>query len=227
MASKKKSIFPAEIVNEEERRRKHRFIERFVADLPGYIDALNVEGLPTDIKAIDEFADMGEAAYVAHVKKLFKQYLDRIGFCPTDERKRIADNFNAMFERTKDTVAWLHGYKSDGYGFTTDKDGKVIADTSTAHKVADNETATPIDADKLTAYYEQWLKISVAWADLNRYERENGLPVTNPDAKLGFITSAGGLNAYGETTPLWIATKTDAENHKDIFLKTFGQNFAK
>lgn len=105
MASKKKSIFPTEIVNEEERRRKHRFIERFVADLPGYIDALNAEGLPTDIKAIDEFADMDEAAYVAHVKKLFKQYLDRIGFCPTDERKRIADNFNAMFERTKDTVA--------------------------------------------------------------------------------------------------------------------------
>lgn len=227
MANKKQSIFPAEIVNEEERRRKHRFIDRFVAGLPGYIGVLKAEGLPTDIEAINAFADMDEAAYVAHVKKLFKQYLNRIGFCPTDERKRIADNFNALLERTSETIAWLHGYKIEGYGFKTDKDGNVIADTSAAHKVADDETATPIDADRLTVYYEQWLKIAVAWNDLNRYEEENGLPVTNPDSKLGFITSAGGMNAYGETTPLWMATRTTAENHKDVFLKTFGRNFAK
>lgn len=225
--SDKTIVFPSHIIDEEERKKLHDAIEDFAKNLPEYLNQLASESLPTDLKAVNVFADMDEAAYVAHVKKLFKDYLSRVGFCPTDERKRIADNFNVMLERTKDAVAWLHNFKASGYKFKEDEQGKVIADTEQANKEADAQSETPIDAAKLTEYREQWAHVAQAWQQLNEWEKKHGLKETDPNAKIFFINHYGGYNYHGEVHASFMFAKMEQDNYNDIFLSAFGRRFAK
>lgn len=227
MASKKQSIFPAKIVNKEERAKRHGEINRFAENLPEYLKQLAAEGLPTDLKAVNEFADMDEAAYTAHVKQLFKNYLSRIGFCPTAERKRIADNFNQMLENTAQAVAWLHNFKTSGYSFKEDEQGNVTADTEQAHKEADAQTETPIDAAKLTEYRDQWAHVAQAWRQLNEWERKHGLLESDPKGKVFYLNHFSGQDYPGEVPATFMFAKMDQENYNDIFLSAYGKHFAK
>lgn len=227
MAQSAKYTFPSEIIDEKRRHELRDGIERFAEALPGYLATLQDEGLPTDIDAVNRFADMDEAAYTAHVKKLFKDYLSRIGFCPKSEQKRIADNFNTMLEHTAPAVAWLHNYKAGGYGFKVE-DGKVIADTTEAYKTADAQTATPIDAEALAEYRAQWAMIAEAWKRLNTWEKKHGIPETQADAHLHFVNYIGeGVANLGEVTATYMLGKQGNANFNDIFLKVFGEYFAK
>lgn len=227
MAAGVKHTFPSEIIDEKRRYELRDGIERFAEALPGYLATLEAEGLPTDIDAINQLADMDEAAYIAHVKKLFKDYLTRLGFCPKSERRRIADNFNGMLERTATAVAWLHNYKAGGFGFKVEDD-KVIADTSEAYKTADAQTATPIDTEALAEYRELWGKVAEMFARLNAWERKHGLPETQADGHFNFVNYiADDYADVAEVSTAYMIGKQGNEGFNDIFLKVFGQHFAK
>lgn len=225
MASKKQTIFPTKIVDKGERSKRHDEINRFAENLPDYLKQLSAEGLPTDLKAVNEFANMDEAAYTAHVKQLFKNYLSRIGFCPTAERKRIANNFNQMLENTAQAVAWLHNFKDSGYGFKEDEQGNVIADTEQAYKEADTQTETPIDSVKLTEYREQWAHVAEAWQQLNAWEKKHGLKESDPDGTVFFLRHFSGQDYPGEAPATFMFAKMRQENYNDIFLSAYGKHF--
>lgn len=225
--SDKTIVFPSRIIDEEERNKRHEAIADFAKNLPEYLKQLAAEGLPTDLKAVNEFADMDEAAYTAHVKQLFKNYLSRIGFCPTAERKRIADNFNQMLENTAPAVAWLHDFKTSGYGFKEDEQGNVTADTKQAYKEADAQTETPIDTAKLMEYREQWVHVAQAWQQLNKWERKHGLNESDPNGKVYYVGYDYGQKFPGEVPATFMFAKMEQENYNAIFLNAFGHSFAK
>lgn len=227
MAADIKYTFPSEIIDEKRRYELRDGIERFAEALPDYLATLEAEGISADIDTINQLAEMDEAAYIAHVKKLFKDYLARLGFCPKSEQKRIADNFNGMLERTAPAVAWLHDYKAGGYGFRV-LDGKVIADTSEAYKTADAQTATPIDTELLAEYRELWSKVADVFARLNAWEKKHGLPETRADGQFYFVNYvAAGYANVGELPTAYMIGKQGDEGFNDVFLRVFGQYFIK
>ncbi len=229
METKNKTIFPAELIDEQKREEAHDFINTFVEELPAHLALLEDEGIldASDLNSVEVISAMSEADYIKHVQGLFKAYLSRIGFAPKGEKKRIADNFNAMMERTTKAVSWLHAYKERGFGFKMGKDGKAIADTEEAHNKADKDTATAVDTAELTAYYEQWARIAEAWKQLNEYERKHGLSETRPDSKLPFVYFVAGANNLGELTPTLLIRDFGKDTTPDRFFRLFANNFKK
>lgn len=222
--SKKQPTFPGSVIDKQERRDRRKAIERYIEGFPEKIAELSDERIldAKDIESVNNIASMSSEDYTAHIKGLFKSYLSRVGFCPQEERKRIADNFNSMLERTAGTVEWLHNFKEAGYKFKTDKDGLVIPDAEGAFKKADEDTEDPVNVAKLTEYYNLWKGLAEAWQHLNDFERSNGMGATTSDTKIGYMREYAGSIFYGEAMAKTII-RDIADT--DLFFEIFGSRF--
>ncbi len=220
----KKIKFPAVFIEKQERNNKRERIEDYIKQYPEQIAVLADENIldPSNMESVCNIASMSEADYIKHVQGLFKAYLSRIGFAPKGEKKRIADNFNEMLERTKDAVNWLHGFMQSGYKFTTDKDGNVIPDEDGAYKKADEDTETPVNTAKLTEYYNLWSDVAGAWKRLNEFEEANGMGATQPETPVYFTREYCHQVSLGEMKPRGII-KNIADT--EIFFEVFGAKF--
>lgn len=226
--SKKLSMFPTEIVDTLERNNRYKAIRRYTNNAPEILSRLEQEGIldSRDLASVSKISEMSQEDYGRHIQGLFKAYLSRVGFCPHEEKKRIADNFNTLLERTRGDVEWLHAFVSSGYKFMLDADGRVIPDVEYSRRIADNETVTVIDADKLTQYHEVWEKVVEAVAALNAYERENGLTETKLDKPISYLHSSNGMTHYIETTTTKLIRNFREDEWKSIFFEMFANKFA-
>ncbi len=73
MATKNKTIFPAELIDEQKREEAHDFINTFVEELPAHLALLEDEGIldASDLNSVEVISAMSEADYIKHVQGLF------------------------------------------------------------------------------------------------------------------------------------------------------------
>lgn len=222
MANSKKNIFPTEIVNEIEYKQNCEYIKQLAQSLPEQLAILQKEGLANTLTEIEELSAMDNDAYLALIKRLYREYLSKIGFCPSAEKQRVIRNFDALFDSTKDAVAYLHEFKENGYNFVLGKNGEVQADTEKSRQIAKEQCTTKINADALSEYWEQWAKLRDAWQALHEWEKAHNMSETLFGENFSFVTSKGEL---GLRNIEHMITSQD-ENFNDIFFKMFAYKFA-
>jgi hypothetical protein len=142
--------------------------------LPDLLASLAAEGLPTDWGYLQLITDADDS----FKRWIDEQYMKRVssfGFLPVDERNRIIDTYDALFERLKDDVAQLRRMRRERLPLF-DADGTVMVDMDKVEQMARKAATTKLNATKIQSYWEQVNKVVDAMTELREFEEKNGLP---------------------------------------------------
>lgn len=142
--------------------------------LPDLLASLAAEGLPATWDYFQMITDADDS---------FKRWIDEqcmkrvssFGFLPMDERNRIIDTYDALFERLKDDVAQLRRMRIERLPIVS-VDDLITVDMEKVEQMARKAATTKLNATKIQAYWEQVNKVVDAMAELRSFEEKNGLP---------------------------------------------------
>ena len=171
---KKEVLFDEEIFDEKVYAETKQKYADMAEKLPDLLASLAAEGLPATWDYFQQITDADDS----FKRWVDDQYMKRVSsydFLPMDERNRIIDTYDALFERLKDDVAQLRRMKRERLPLV-DADGTIMVDMDKVEEMARKVATTRINTTKMQAYWEQVNKVVQAINDLRQYEDKNGLP---------------------------------------------------
>jgi len=148
--------------------------EEMAEKLPDLLASLAAEGLPATWDYFQQITDADDS----FKRWIDEQYMKRVSsfdFLPMDERNRIIDTYDALFERLKDDVAQLRRMRRERLPLF-DADGTIMVDMDKVEQMARKAATTKLNATKIQSYWEQVNKVVDAMAELRSFEDRNGLP---------------------------------------------------
>lgn len=148
--------------------------EDMAEKLPDLLASLAAEGLPTDWGYLQLITDT-DNSFRDWINSQYMKRVSPFGFLPVDERNRIIDTYDALFERLKDDVAQLRRMRRERLPLF-DADGTIVVDFEKIEQMAREAATTKLNAPKIQAYWEQVNKVVDAMAELRSFEEKNGLP---------------------------------------------------
>lgn len=148
--------------------------EDMAEKLPDLLASLAAEGLPTDWGYLQLITDT-DNSFRDWINSQYMKRVSPFGFLPVDERNRIIDTYDALFERLKDDVAQLRRMRRERLPLF-DADGTIVVDFEKIEQMARKAATTKLNAPKIQAYWEQVNKVVDAMAELRSFEEKNGLP---------------------------------------------------
>lgn len=171
---KKEMLFDEEIFDEKVYTETKKKYEEMAEKLPDLLASLAAEGLPTDWNYFQLITDT-DNSFKRWVDELYMKRVSSFDFLPMDERNRIIDQYDALFEKLKDDVAQLRRMKRERLPLF-DADGLITVDMDKVEQIARKAATTKVNATKIQAYWEQVGKVVDAMAELRSFEEKNGLP---------------------------------------------------
>jgi hypothetical protein len=171
---KKEVLFDEEIFDERVYTETKKKYEDMAEKLPDLLASLAAEGLP----ATWDYFQMITDADDSFKRWIDDQYMKRVSsfdFLPMDERNRIIDTYDALFERLKDDVAQLRRMRRERLPLF-DADGAIMVDMDKVEQMARKAATTRLNSTKIQAYWERVNKVIDAMAELRSFEEKNGLP---------------------------------------------------
>lgn len=155
----------------------HRARQNFIdmADrLPGLLSALNDEGLPTTLKFLKDITK-NDTSFYDFLKAEKEKHLRGSAFIPREEIERTERVYNDLYLQLTDEVAELRRMFFSGLPIV-EVEGSVTADTDEIENLAKERATTFVNAEKISAYWDEVNKVLTAMADLRDFETKNGLP---------------------------------------------------
>lgn len=171
---KKEVLFSEEIFDEKVYDNTKKKYEELAVQLPDLLASLAAEGLPTDWGFLQLITDADDS----FKRWIDEQYMKRVssfGFLPVDERNRIIDTYDALFERLKDDVAQLRRMRRERLPIVS-VDDLITVDMEKVEQMARKAATTKVNATKVQAYWDAVNKVVDAMAELREFEEKNGLP---------------------------------------------------
>jgi hypothetical protein len=142
--------------------------------LPDLLASLAAEGLPTDWSYLQLITDT-DNSFRDWINSQYMKRVSSFGFLPVDERNRIIDTYDALFERLKDDVAQLQRMRRERLPLF-DADGAIMVDMDKIEQIARKAATTKLNATKIQAYWDAVNKVVDAMTELREFEDRNGLP---------------------------------------------------
>lgn len=142
--------------------------------LPDLLASLAAEGLP----ATWDYFQMITDADNSFKRWVDDQYMKRVSsfdFLPMDERNRIIDTYDALFDKLKDDVAQLRKMRRERLPLF-DADGLITVDFEKIEQIARKAATTRLNSTKIQAYWDAVNKVVDAMGELREFEEKNGLP---------------------------------------------------
>lgn len=171
---KKEMLFSEEIFDEKVYTDTRKKYEEMAEQLPDLLASLAAEGLPTDWNYFQLITD-DDNSFKRWVDDQYMKRVSSFDFLPVDERNRIIDTYDALFERLKDDVAQLRKMRRERLPLF-DADGLITVDFEKIEQIARKAATTRINATKIQTYWDAVNKVVDAMADLREFEDRNGLP---------------------------------------------------
>lgn len=171
---KKEVLFSEEIFDEKVYTETKKKYEDMAERLPDLLASLAAEGLPATWDYFQQITD-DDNSFKRWVDDQYMKRVSSYDFLPMDERDRIIEQYDALFDRLKDDVAQLRRMKRERLPLF-DADGTVMVDFEKIEQMARKAATTKINATKIQAYWEQVGKVIDAMAELRGFEEKNGLP---------------------------------------------------
>ncbi|MDD4199511.1 MAG: hypothetical protein PHZ12_08940 [Paludibacter sp.] len=171
---KKEMLFDEEIFDEKVYTDTKKKYEDMAEKLPDLLASLSAEGLPATWDYFQQITD-ADNSFKRWVDEQYMKRVSSFDFLPMDERNRIIDTYDALFERLKDDVAQLRRMKRERLPLF-DASGLITVDMDKVEQMARKAATTKVNATKIQAYWEQVSKVVDAMADLRSFEDRNSLP---------------------------------------------------
>jgi hypothetical protein len=170
----KEMLFDEVIFDEKVYDNTKKKYEDMAERLPDLLASLAAEGLPATWNYFQQITDDDDS----FKRWIDEQYMKRVSsfdFLPVDERNRIIDTYDALFERLKDDVAQLRRMRRERLPLF-DADGTIVVDFEKIEQMARKAATTKLNATKIQSYWEQVNKVVDAMTELREFEEKNGLP---------------------------------------------------
>ncbi len=171
---KKEMLFDEEIFDEKVYTETKKKYEDMAERLPDLLASLAAEGLPTDWGYLQLITD-ADNSFKRWIDEKYMKRVSSFDFLPVDERNRIIDQYDALFERLKDDVSQLRRMKRERLPLF-DADGLITVDMDKVEQMARKAATTRLNSTKIQAYWEQVNKVVDAMGELREFEDRNGLP---------------------------------------------------
>ena len=171
---KKEVLFDEEIFDEKVYTETKKKYEEMAERLPDLLASLAAEGLPTDWNYFQLITD-DDNSFKRWIDEQYMKRVSSFDFLPMDERDRIIEQYDALFDRLKDDVAQLRRMKRERLPLF-DADGTIMVDMDKVDELAKRKATTKLNATKIQAYWEHVNKVVDAMTDLREFEDRNGLP---------------------------------------------------
>lgn len=156
--------------DEQKYHQKKEELTKWAAKVNELRERLSQEGLPTDREFITKITD-NEMEFDKWIKEEYKSYLDRLGFVPQAERKRILENFNTLFFDINPFVQ--AAMTAIDKGILLNPDGTV--NEKKIEELAREAGTTVYDTEAMASFYEVVEKARKAIAEVREHEEKNGL----------------------------------------------------
>lgn len=170
----KEMIFKSEIFDEKVYTETKKKYEDMAEKLPDLLASLAAEGLPATWDYFQMITD-ADNSFKDWINSQYMKRVSSFDFLPMDERNRIIDTYDALFEKLKDDVAKLRRMKRERLPLF-DADGLITVDFEKIEQIARKAATTKLNATKIQAYWEQVNRVVDAMAELRGFEEKNGLP---------------------------------------------------
>ncbi|KAF5048429.1 hypothetical protein DSECCO2_450170 [anaerobic digester metagenome] len=170
----KEMLFDEVIFDEKVYTDTRKKYEDMAEQLPDFLASLAAEGLPTDWNYFQLITD-ADNSFKDWIDDQYMKRVSSFDFLPMDERNRIIDQYDALFDKLKDDVAQLRRMKRERLPLF-DADGTIVVDFEKIEQMARKAATTKLNSTKIQAYWEQVNKVVDAMAELRGFEEKNGLP---------------------------------------------------
>jgi dsDNA-binding SOS-regulon protein len=171
---KKEMLFDEEIFDEKVYTETKQKYEDMAERLPDLLASLAAEGLPTDWNYFQLITD-ADNSFKRWVDEQYMKRVSSYDFLPVDERNRIIDTYDALFERLKNDVAQLRRMRRERLPLF-DAGGLITVDMDKVEQIARKAATTKLNATKIQAYWDAVNKVVDAMGELREFEDRNGLP---------------------------------------------------
>ncbi len=171
---KKEVLFDEEIFDEKVYTETKQKYEDMAERLPDLLASLSAEGLPATWDYFQQITD-ADNSFKRWIDEQYMKRVSSFDFLPVDERNRIIEQYDALFDKLKDDVAQLRRMRRERLPLF-DTDGLITVDMDKVEQMARKAATTKINATKIQAYWEQVGKVVDAMAELRSFEDGNSLP---------------------------------------------------
>lgn len=139
------------------------------------IKDLKEEGLEVSLKAVKKYLTLSDEDWHNFIGGMLKEYIGKLGFVLREERIRIAELYQQLFERTLPTVKSLQAGASH-YGFKlVEIDGVVSIDDAGTEEALKAKYTKEIDTDSVEEYYNLVLAVKDAVESIKAFEKRHNI----------------------------------------------------
>lgn len=142
--------------------------------LPSLLNALSDEGLPTTLKFLKDITKT-DTAFYDFLQAEKEKHLRGSAFIPKDEIQRTNRVYNDLYLQLADYVSELRRMFFSGLP-VVEVGGAVAVDAVEIERLSKERATTYVDAEKISAYWDEVQKVLKAMSDIQEFEQKNGLP---------------------------------------------------
>ena len=139
------------------------------------IKDLKEECLEVSLKAVKKYLSLSDEDWHNYIGGMLKEYIGKLGFVLREERVRIAELYQQLFERTLPTIKSIQTGFSH-YGFKlVEVDGVVTIDDAGTEEALKAKYTKEVDTASVEEYYNLVLAVKDALLEIKDFEKQHNL----------------------------------------------------
>ena len=154
------------------------------------VNDLKQEGFEVSLKAVKKYLTLTDEDWHNHIRGMLKDYIGKLGFVLREERVRIAELYQQLFERTLPIIKSLQAGVSH-YGFKlVEADGIVAIDDAGTAEVLRTKYTEEIDTTAVEEYYNLVLGVRDALEAVKAFEKKRNITESLTSDKYFYLGKA-------------------------------------
>ena len=154
------------------------------------VNDLKEEGLEVSLKAVKKYLTLTDEDWHNHIGGMLKEYIGKLGFVLREERIRIAELYQQLFERTLPIIKSLQAGVSH-YGFKlVEVDGIVVIDDAGTEEAIKIKYIKEIDTAAVEDYYNLVLAVKDTLQAIKDFEKQHNIAESLTSEKYLYLGKA-------------------------------------
>lgn len=154
------------------------------------VNDLKEEGLEVSLKAVKKYLTLSDEDWHNFIGTMLKEYISKLGFVLREERVRIAELYQQLFERTLPIIKSLQAGVSH-YGFKlVEVDGIVAIDDAGTEEAIKIKYIKEIDTAAVEEYFNLVLGVRDALEAVKAFEKKRNITESLTSEKYLYLGKA-------------------------------------
>ena len=154
------------------------------------VNDLKEEGLEVSLKAVKKYLTLSDEDWHNFIGTMLKEYISKLGFVLREERVRIAELYQQLFERTLPIIKSLQAGVSH-YGFKlVEVDGIVVIDDAGTEEAIKIKYIKEIDTAAVEDYYNLVLAVKDTLQAIKDFEKQHNIAESLTSEKYLYLGKA-------------------------------------